>query len=69
MVFYGRIIINISMESIMALEITGILAIGVGEECPFCELIVEEDTDTLKHMIDYHQESLNNELFGDENNG
>tara|TARA_Y100000310_G_scaffold260175_1_gene269015 strand:- start:34 stop:207 length:174 start_codon:yes stop_codon:yes gene_type:complete len=57
------------MESIMALEITSMLAIGNGEKCPFCELIVEEDTDTFKHMIDHHQESLNNELFGDENNG
>ncbi len=53
----------------MALEITSMLAIGNGEKCPFCELIVEEDTDTFKHMIDHHQESLNNELFGDENNG
>ena len=35
-------------------EITGILAIGNGEKCPFCELIVTEDTDTLKHMINYH---------------
>ena len=53
----------------MALEITGILAIGVGEECPFCELIVEEDTDTLKHMIDCHQEKLNDVLFGGEDSG
>ena len=53
----------------MALEITGILAIGVGEECPFCELIIEEDTDTLKHMIFCHKKSLNKVLFGGENDG
>ena len=53
----------------MALEISGLLAIGNGEKCPFCELIVEEDTDTLKHMIFCHKKSLNNELFGGKNNG
>ena len=42
------------------------LAIGNGEQCPFCELIIKEDTDTLKHMINCHKEKLNNVLFGDE---
>ena len=53
----------------MALEISGLLAIGNGEKCPFCELIVEEDTDTLKHIISCHKKSLNKVLFGGENDG
>ena len=48
------------------MSITGLLAIGNGEKCPFCELIIEEDTDTLKHMIDCHQNELNKHLFGGE---
>ena len=47
------------------MSITGLLAIGNGEKCPFCELIMEEDTDTLKHMIDCHQKELNKELFNE----
>ena len=45
------------------MSIAGLLAIGNGEKCPFCELIIEEDTDTLKHMIDTHPAELSKELF------
>ena len=54
----------------MALEeITGILAIGNGEKCPFCELIITEDTNSLVHMTELHKEELNNVLFGGTSNG
>ena len=45
------------------MSITGLLSIGNGEKCPFCELIIEKDTDTLKHMIEFHQDELSKELF------
>jgi len=45
------------------MNITGLLAIGNGEKCPFCELIIEETTDTLKHMMEFHQDELGKELF------
>ena len=50
-------------------EITGMLAIGNGEKCPFCELVVDEDMDILKHMIEHHKTDLNKTLFGDTDNG
>ena len=45
------------------MSITGLLAVGNGEKCPFCELIIEQDTDTLKHMLESHQDELSKELF------
>ena len=45
------------------MSITGLLAVGNGEKCPFCELIIEQDTDTLKHMMESHQDELSKELF------
>ena len=49
------------------MNITGILAIGNGEKCPFCDLIITEDTDTLKHMEEYHKKELNKAIFGGDN--
>ena len=49
------------------MSITGLLAVGNGEKCPFCKLIIEKDTDTLKHMMESHQDELSKELFGDDN--
>ena len=49
------------------MSITGILSIGNGEKCPFCDMIMEKDTDTLKHMINKHPKELSKELFGDNN--
>ena len=49
------------------MSITGILAIGNDEKCPFCELIITEDTDALVHMTAFHKEELNKVLFGDNN--
>ena len=49
------------------MNITGILAIGNGEKCPFCDLIMTEDTNTLVHMTEMHKEELNKALFGENN--
>ena len=45
------------------MSITGILAIGNGEKCPYCDMIMEENTDTLKHLMDKHPKQLSKELF------
>ena len=49
------------------MDITGILAIGNGEKCPFCEIIVNKDLDTLRHMMNDHPKEINKVLFGEEN--
>ena len=53
----------LSKEKLM--DITGIMAIGNGEKCPYCELINEEDTDILKHMMENHRKEFNKELFNE----
>ena len=45
------------------MSITGMLAVGNGEKCTFCELIVNKDTDILKHMLHNHPQELSKELF------
>ena len=50
----------------MSLVMSGILAIGYGEKCPYCELIMLEDMDILAHMNIKHQEELELALFGEE---
>ena len=45
------------------MDITGMLAIGNGEKCPFCELINKEDLDILGHMINNHSKEINNILW------
>ena len=47
------------------MSITGLLAIGNGEQCPFCELIITKETDTLKHMLHEHPTELSKELFNE----
>ena len=49
------------------MDITGMLAIGNGEKCPFCEIIVDKELDTLGHMINCHQKEINKTLWGEEN--
>ena len=46
------------------MNITGVLAIGNGEKCPFCDLIITEDINSLVHMTESHKEELNKVLFG-----
>ena len=48
------------------MSISGMLAIGNGEKCPYCELIIEENIDTLEHMKTNHEKELLIELFGEE---
>ncbi len=45
------------------MSISGILAIGNGEKCPYCEITIEENTDTLKHLMDKHPKELEQTLF------
>jgi len=49
------------------MDITGMLAIGNGEKCPFCEIIVDKELDTLGHMINCHQKEIDKTLWGEEN--
>ena len=45
------------------MNITGMLAIGNGEKCPYCDLIMEADTDAVKHLLDNHAEQAIGDLF------
>ena len=47
------------------MNITGMLAIGNDEKCPFCEDIIDDDT--LDHLIKNHKEEVNAVLFGGKN--
>ena len=50
----------------MSLIMNGVLAIGYGEKCPYCELIMLEDMDILEHMKTNHRKELEIALFGEE---
>ena len=39
------------------------LAIGNGEKCPYCDIVMTELT--IKHLMDNHQKRLVDALFGD----
>tara|TARA_Y100000310_G_scaffold21292_1_gene20582 strand:+ start:639 stop:818 length:180 start_codon:yes stop_codon:yes gene_type:complete len=45
-------------------EITGMLAIGTGEKCPYCDRIITKDFDVFKHMTERHKDEMTNALFG-----
>ena len=45
------------------MEITGMLAIGNGEKCPYCDRIITEDFDVFKHMTECHEKELMEALF------
>ena len=47
------------------MSITGVLSIGNGEKCPFCDLINTKDIDILKHFITQHPKEMNKGIFGD----
>ena len=49
------------------MDITGILAIGNGEKCPYCDLIITKELDSLGHMINNHPKEINKVLFGENN--
>ena len=45
------------------MNITGMLALGNGEKCPFCDNIIDDDA--FDHLIKNHKENVNKILFGD----
>ena len=45
------------------MKITGMLAIGNGEKCPFCDMIIDKDTDIFFHMRNNHKEEMVKALF------
>ncbi len=47
------------------MDITGMLAIGNNEKCPFCDLIITKEIDSFVHISEFHKEKLNNILFGE----
>ena len=48
------------------MDITGLIAIGNGEKCPYCKLN-EKDyyTDIVKHLMEKHPKELSKELFNE----
>ena len=45
----------------------GMLAIGNGEKCPFCEMIMTKDIKIFDHILENHEEKLVENLFYKEN--
>ena len=45
------------------MDITGMIAIGNGEKCPYYDKIMEEDTDNVKHLLNNHAKEVMEELF------
>ena len=48
------------------MNIPGIIAIGNGEKCPYCDLTIDEHIDTLKHLMDNHAEQALSHLHDKE---
>jgi hypothetical protein len=46
----------------------GILPIGNGEKCPFCEIIMTKDIRIFDHIFANHKEQLIEHLFTGEEN-
>ena len=47
------------------MNITGMLSVGNGEKCPFCDDIIDDDS--FIHLIENHKLEINEVLFGDKN--
>ena len=45
------------------MNITGMLAIGNGEPCPFCTTIINEDIDIVAHLVNDHPEEFKEALL------
>ena len=49
------------------IDVTGMLAVGNGENCPFCEgntvFVASEDNNIVEHMMNEHPSELNMALF------
>ena len=46
-------------------EITGMVAVGNNEKCPYCDDIMTKGIDISKHLTDNHRRKLVEALFGD----
>jgi len=46
--------------------LVGMLAIGNGEKCPFCEMIMTKDIKIFDHIYSKHKEKLIENLFNKE---
>ena len=44
-------------------KITGMLSIGNGEKCPYCDKIITKGVDFYDHATEEHQDELLAELF------
>ena len=50
------------------MEITGFVAIGNGEKCPYCDLIQGKDfEDAMQHLLKNHEKELSDALNGKTN--
>ena len=45
-------------------EITGMVAVGNNEKCPYCDDIMTKDIDISKHLTNNHRNKLMAALFG-----
>ena len=45
------------------MKITGMLAIGNGEKCPYCDTVIDKDTDVFLHMRHNHEDEMVKALF------
>ena len=48
------------------IKITGMLTIGNGEKCPFCDTVIEQDTDVFLHMTNKHKDEWLKALFDED---
>ena len=48
------------------MKIMGMLAIGNGEKCPLCDMIMEQDIDVYLHMTNKHKDEWLKALFDEE---
>tara|TARA_Y100000310_G_scaffold152174_1_gene151697 strand:+ start:254 stop:430 length:177 start_codon:yes stop_codon:yes gene_type:complete len=46
--------------------ISGMLAIGNGEKCPFCEKIMTKDVKIFSHVFKNHEKEMIEHLFNKE---
>tara|TARA_Y100001938_G_C8069258_1_gene422128 strand:- start:407 stop:571 length:165 start_codon:yes stop_codon:yes gene_type:complete len=42
---------------------SGVIEVGFGEKCPYCDLIVNENIDFYDHITSQHQDELLANLF------
>ena len=43
--------------------LTGMLAIGYGEKCPYCDTVIDKDTNVILHMRYNHKDEMMKALF------